>query len=174
MRLLNRVLSVFLFVLIMAVSLMGVVAGITPGTVAGWLREWAFGLDSLVAATRLFLVLIATLLILSTASLIGSALRVGRGDPAVRLPTVAGGEGTVSTSSISQRLQHNMGELAHVLRVTPRIRSRGQVVDVDLDVETTPDVDVPAKTDEIMRVTHETLETGMGLTHARRPMHRLV
>jgi hypothetical protein len=80
MRLLNRVLSVFLFMVLMVVSLMVVVAGITPGTVAGWLRDSAYGLDTLAGATRLFLVLFGTLLVLSAASLIGWALRPGRGD----------------------------------------------------------------------------------------------
>ncbi len=45
----------------------------------------------------------------------------------------------------------------------PAVKSKGGSVNIKLEVETAPDVDVPMKTDEIVEVTRDIIEQEMGL-----------
>jgi hypothetical protein len=82
---------------------------------------------------------------------------------AVRVRKVSGDEAKVTTDSISRRLQYNVDQLAEVVSVKPKITARGKGVHVRLNVETGPEIDVPAKTEEISRVAREVVEERMGL-----------
>ena len=45
----------------------------------------------------------------------------------------------------------------------PAVKSRGGAVDIRLEIETAPDIDIPMKTDEVVGVTREVIERDMGL-----------
>jgi hypothetical protein len=81
----------------------------------------------------------------------------------IRAQKLAGGEARITVDSIAQRLAYNIDQLPDVVKVTPRISGRGQGVDIDLLLETTPDIDVPMKTAEVMEVTREVIVERMGL-----------
>jgi preprotein translocase subunit SecG len=81
----------------------------------------------------------------------------------VRVQKVAGGEAHVAIESIEQRLAYNIDQLPDVIRVTPRITGRSRGLDVELLLETTPDIDVPMKTEEVLEVTREVIVERMGL-----------
>ncbi len=81
----------------------------------------------------------------------------------IRAQKLAGGEAFITTDSVEQRLAYNIDQLPDVIRVGPLVSSRARGVDVDLLVETTPEVDVPMKTEEIMQVTREVIAERMGL-----------
>lgn len=81
----------------------------------------------------------------------------------VRILQVSSGEAQMSTDSVALRLEHNIDQLAEVISAKPTITSRGSGVEVALDVETSPEVDVPSKTEEICQVAREVLEDRMGL-----------
>jgi hypothetical protein len=81
----------------------------------------------------------------------------------IRVQQVAGGEASISVDSIGQRLAYNIDQLPDVIKVSPRITSRTRGVDVELVLETSPDVDVPMKTEEVLQVTREVIEERMGL-----------
>ena len=72
-----------------------------------------------------------------------------------------GGKGSGSTelavTSISQRLRQDLEAVPQVRQVSPSISTNGRRVDVRLDVQTTADVDVPAKAVEIERLARESL-----------------
>ena len=70
----------------------------------------------------------------------------------------------VSVKSITQRLQTALGGVADVSRVKPKVISRGKKVDVTLDVQVHPAVDLPLKTDEITQVTREVIQERMGIS----------
>jgi hypothetical protein len=76
---------------------------------------------------------------------------------------VAGGEAHIAVESVAQRLAYNIDQLPDVVKVSPRITSRSKGVDVDLLLETSPDIDVPMKTEEVLQVTREVIEDQMGL-----------
>jgi hypothetical protein len=81
---------------------------------------------------------------------------------AVRVQKV-GDEAKVTTDSIARRLEYNVDQLAEVISVKPKITARGKGVHVRLNVETGPEIDVPAKTEEISKVAREVVEERMGL-----------
>lgn len=82
---------------------------------------------------------------------------------AVRIRTAEGGSAEIETNSIGQRLEWNLDQLAEVVSVVPTIKSRGGSVDILLEVETAPDIDVPMKTDEVVEATRDIVEQDMGL-----------
>jgi len=74
---------------------------------------------------------------------------------------IIGGTGSGSTElhvgSISQRLRQDLEDLPQVRQVSPSISTNGRRVDVRLEVQTTADVDVPAKAVEIERLAKASL-----------------
>ena len=69
----------------------------------------------------------------------------------------------MTTDSIARRLAYNIDQLAEVISVKPKVTARGKGVHVRLNVETGPEIDVPAKTEEISKVAKEVIEERMGL-----------
>lgn len=81
----------------------------------------------------------------------------------IRAQKLAGGEAHIAIDSIAQRLAYNIDQLSDVVKVSPYITSRGRGVDIDLLLETSPDIDVPMKTEEVLQVTREVVSERMGL-----------
>jgi hypothetical protein len=81
----------------------------------------------------------------------------------VRIRTVEGGSAELDTVSVERRLQWHLDQLADVITVVPAVRSRGGSVDIKLEIETAPDIDIPFKTDEVVDVTRDIVEQDMGL-----------
>ncbi|NJN82587.1 MAG: hypothetical protein HC802_10165 [Caldilineaceae bacterium] len=81
----------------------------------------------------------------------------------VRIRTAEGGSAELDIKSIGRRLEWHLEQLAEIISVVPAVKSRGGSVNIKLEVETAPDVDVPMKTDEIVEVTRDIIEQEMGL-----------
>jgi len=69
----------------------------------------------------------------------------------------------LSVASIGQSLEYFVNGLEGVIRVKPKIVSKGKAVDVILNVETRPDVNVLSKTNEICEVARDVVEGRLGL-----------
>jgi hypothetical protein len=100
--------------------------------------------------------------ILLFGTLLGAEILSGR-RRGVRIRTPEGGLAEIETNSIGQRLEWHLDQLAEVVSVVPSVKSRGGSVDILLEVETAPDIDVPMKTDEVVNVTRDIVEQDMGL-----------
>jgi len=81
----------------------------------------------------------------------------------IRVQKMAGGETNIAIESISQRVAYNIDQLPEVIKVTPRISGRSRGVNIDLQLETSPEIDVPMKTEEVLQVTKDVVEGRMGL-----------
>lgn len=81
----------------------------------------------------------------------------------VRVHTSEGGSVELDTQSIARRLVWHLDQLAEVITVVPSVKARGSGVDIQLEIETAPDIDVPMKTDEVVEVTRDIIEQDMGL-----------
>jgi hypothetical protein len=81
----------------------------------------------------------------------------------IRAQKMEGGEAHIAIDSIAQRLAYNIDKLPDVVKVSPHITERSRSVDVDLLLETSPDIDVPMKTEEVLQVTREVIADRMGL-----------
>jgi uncharacterized alkaline shock family protein YloU len=87
-----------------------------------------------------------------------------------RTITVRGRDGTeaeVSTSSVAQSLQRRISEVPDVSRVRATVRGVRTGVDVVLDLETTPEIDIPSKMDQVSQAARDLIEAKMGLHVAR-------
>jgi uncharacterized alkaline shock family protein YloU len=82
----------------------------------------------------------------------------------IRVQKVSGGEAELTTDSIASRLEYNIDQLADVIKVKPTISPGRKGVRVDLEVETSPEIEVPMKTEEVQQLTKDIVENRMGLT----------
>lgn len=124
-------------------------------TLIGW--QTANPTNFIVAQIAIVLVAVLVLLSLFVAE-IWTGRRRG-----VRIRTADGGTAELDTGSIGRRLEWHLDQLAEVITVVPNVRSRGGSVDIRLEIEAAPDVDVSMKTDEVVEVTRDIIEEDMGL-----------
>lgn len=89
----------------------------------------------------------------------------------VRIRTAEGGSAELETGSISRRLAWHLDQLAEIIAVVPAVKSRGGSVDIRLEIEAAPDVDIPMKTDEVVEVTRDIIEEEMGLRLGKLDVH---
>lgn len=82
---------------------------------------------------------------------------------AVKIHTEGGSHATITTESVSKRLAWHIDQLADVITVTPQVTASGRSVNVLVDLETRPEIDVPMKTDEVVGVVKEVVTERMGL-----------
>jgi len=163
MNIFNRVVVV-LEVLLLIILL--IIAAVVPNTV---LERLLYTMQQLQSALQvrwpmsyvLFLV-VAIVLILLLVLLLWLELRP-QGRKTVTVRTDSGTQAEVSTSSVEQSLQHRISEIADVLKVRPVVRGKRGGVDIVIDLETTPEIDIPTKMDEVSQVARELIESKMGL-----------
>ena len=89
----------------------------------------------------------------------------------VRIRTPEGKIAELDTMSVARRLQWSLDSLADVIAVAPLVRPRGNAVDIRLEIETAPDVDIPMKTDEVVEATRTIVEQDMGLRLGKLDVH---
>lgn len=175
MNLFNRIVAILLWLTLMGICL---VAAIVPLQVVDWLQgqlnaavAW---LHALQAESPAYLIVgqaafgIGALLIFGT--LIFFEVMTGR-RRGVRIRTAEGGSAELDTNSVARRLQWHLDQLAEVITVVPAVRSRGGSVDIRLEIETAPDIDIPMKTDEVVEVTRDIIEQDMGLRLGKLDVH---
>jgi hypothetical protein len=90
---------------------------------------------------------------------------------AVRVHTETGSQALVTTDSVARRLAWHIDQLADVISVTPRVTAHGRSVDVVLDLQTSPEIDVPMKTDEVVAVAREVIVERMGMQVGKIEVH---
>lgn len=81
----------------------------------------------------------------------------------IMVQQISGGHAELTVDSIISRLQYNLEQLPDVIHVWPRVRSARKGVRIDMAIETNPEVDVPAITEEIRQRTRDIMEQHMGL-----------
>jgi len=163
MNVFNRIVALLVLVLSIPVLAFMMVMVALPGPTISALQGFLTNLTNLTLTVRMVVIAVGAVLILVALGLIWMEVRPAPRQT-VRVRQVEGGQAAISIESIAQSLTHNVSELADVIRVNPKITSRGKSVDVTLDVETVPDVNVPAKTAEVVNVVRDLIEQRMGLT----------
>ena len=168
MNVFNRlVVLLLLLLIIVATALIVIVPQETFRLTAAtfdWLRQSSS--DYINSGDRLFFaggrVIVGGVIVISCLILIWLELRRPR-KRTIRTQKLSGGEAHITVDSIEQRLAYNIDQLPDVVKVSPRINGRSRGVDVDLILETSPDIDVPMKTEEVIEVTREIIVERMGL-----------
>jgi uncharacterized alkaline shock family protein YloU len=160
MNVFNRAVTVLLFVKLMIVV---PVLLILPAQIAGLAQQY---LDAISSGLNLFHRAVLVLVGIMVFIICGLVLYLEIRRPArkrVRLQSATGGEVELAVESIAQRLEYRVDQLADVVKVRPEVKPRRTSVDVVLNLETTPDIDVPTKTEEVYQVAREVVEERMGL-----------
>ncbi|MCX6032943.1 MAG: alkaline shock response membrane anchor protein AmaP [Chloroflexi bacterium] len=167
MNVFNRILTILLLLVLLA--LLVVFAAVPRESVTavqrGLENAGAFVTQAESAYYWLFIaarIVLGVLAVLLFGWLLWAELRPHR-PRAVRVHTEAGSQATVTTDSVGRRLAWHIDQLADVISVTPRVSARGKAVDVLLELETRPEIDVPMKTDEVVSVAREVITERMGL-----------
>lgn len=168
MNLLNRFTAILVIVLLWFVI---VVVAAAPGQSQVWAQQgldWAGqSLDSFSTQQPGWLYLLVRAGVIVAVTLLALALLWAevrrKSTPVVKVRTASGGEASVTADSIARRLAWHLDQLADVVSATPTIKTRGAAVDVKIDLETAPDVDVPMKTEEVIAVTRDVVQAQMGL-----------
>ena len=89
----------------------------------------------------------------------------------VRVQTARGSNAELDPDSISRYLEWRLDQLAEIITVVPIVRPKGEIVHIKLEIETSPDTDVPTKTDEVIAVAKTMLEKNMGLRLGKLDVH---
>ncbi|MBC7265354.1 MAG: hypothetical protein H5T64_13530 [Chloroflexi bacterium] len=159
MNLFNRIVVVLLLLLMMAFLVLTVVL---PDPVLTTIAQgvsqirgnfYVYYRSYLLGAVPLFFICLVLLYL--------EVRRTGR--DTVRITQVSGAQVEMTTSSIARSLDYEIGKLPDVLKVKPIVISKGKGVVVRLDLETTPDIHVPAKMQEVAQVAREAIEDKMGV-----------
>ena len=154
-------LTAFLLLLVLAIVPFETMAWLQTqiGQISQWAQAYQASNPLLFSLGRVALGAIAILIVIP---LMIAELPRKKKEPAVSMRTEHG-QVRVTADSIAKRLAWHLDQLADVISVTPEVQPKGDTVNIKLEVETAPEIDVPMKTEEIMLVTREIIEQDMGL-----------
>jgi hypothetical protein len=160
----NRVVVVLL---LLATIIVMTVVLVVPRPMIEIVQGWLWNLDAnLALVVQPFLLIVGVLLALLVdvicAVLIWLEIRRRR-PRAIKVRSISGGQAELTVDSVARRVEHNVSQLEGVISVEPNVLGKRRGVEVEIDLETSPEVNVPAKTEEVCQVTREVVEDKMGL-----------
>ena len=155
------VLTIGLFVPFESLAVIGGVASSTLHTMNRIRPEFLLSF-------RALLILCAILFDVLLIGLLAMEIR-GPARHTLRVAKVGGGEVSVTAESLAERIQYHVDQLADVIKVHVKVAPRGGGVDLDLNIQTGADVNVPEKAAQILEVTRQVVEDKMGLKLGRKP-----
>jgi hypothetical protein len=143
-----------------------IISAVVPNTVLERLLYTAevakASLESRWPLSYLLFLAVAVVLILLLVVVLWLELRP-RAKKAVAVRNVKGAKAEVGTASVEQSLQYRISEIADILKVRATVQGRRGGVGIQIDLETTPEIDVPAKTAEVTQAARDVVEGKMGL-----------
>lgn len=163
MNIFNRVFAILCLVALIAVVVLGL---LQPDATIQVLRGAIDGLDAF-AGTYYYAYVAAgiALLVLGVILLVLEVRRPRR--RTVKVRQASGGMVELTTESVARGLEYHLAQLPGVRQVRPHVSSSGKAVNVALDLELDPAVDVPAKSDEVLQLAREIVEMRLGLRLGR-------
>ncbi len=163
MKVFNRIASVLLILLLVAVL---IVSAVVPFTVLERLIYTLQRVQDILQARWpwSYLIFLAVDIVLVLLALVMLWLEVRpRAKKTLMVRTASGTQAEVSTASVQQALQQRVSQLGDVFKVRPTVTGKGGGVDVLLEVETPAGIDIPAKVDEVSQAARDVVESQMGL-----------
>lgn len=163
----NRVVVIILLLAIMVISAIFFIVPVPLlGVVIAFLEQLEQTLIGMAGPARVLRVggglLLAFVIWICCAALLWLEVRRPRAKT-IKVQKVSGGEAKLTTDSIADRLEYNIDQLADVIKVKSTISEGRKGVVVDLELETSPEIEVPMKTEEVQQLTQDIIENRMGL-----------
>lgn len=152
MNVLNRIIVSILLV-VLTVLLLAV--AVTPQGVAA-LIAFQLNLVQVDPISVQHLIIAVVCLVLCAIFVVLLRLQWARGRPR-SVPLTGPGSTHLATESVVERLRQDVIAVSQVRQVTPTVVGRGKVVDVELEVRTDSDVDVPTKASEVEQVARDSV-----------------
>jgi len=169
MNLFNRIIVVTLLILLLAATLLSL---FVPRTVLDILRRFMDQIEAAIPFYNIFSGIYwaylgggLSVILLCSLLLWLELRRPPRGT--VQMAHAEGRGMEVSVKTIAQRLQSELSRLADVSHVKVRVISRGRKVDVHLDVQVHPAVELQLKSEEITQLTRQVIEEQIGVKAGR-------
>lgn len=107
---------------------------------------------------------IVTMVVLIALLLFLLVLELRRGRrKSVRIRTEGPAKAVLGVDSIEQSLEYRIDELVGVRKVVPHVRSRGKDVEVAVDLDTSPSVNIPVLTDQVVNLCRDIVEGQLGV-----------
>jgi hypothetical protein len=161
MRIFNRIVVIVGILLLLFVALVLI---IRPLEAIDWLRMWLNYVEESIFDANFYYIYLGVLAGLIVILLILLWLEIRRPRrKTVLIKTQGGGTAELGTQSIAQSLEYRIDELAGVRDVETHIKSRGRDVEVGIDLDTSPSVNIPVLTDQVIDLTHEIIEGQLGV-----------
>ena len=137
---------------------------VRPLDATSYVRGWLTYFEQALGDLNFFYIYLGSLAGLELILLILLWLEIRkRRHKTVRIKTSGGGRAELGTQSVAQSLEYRIDELAGVRKVDTKIKSRGRDVEVTIDLDTSPSVNIPVLTDQIMDLAHEIVEKQLGV-----------
>ena len=160
MNVFNRIVMILA---ILVALLMTAVLIARPDMVVSVLRNGVDSFDRAIFDDQFVLVFSLTLGVMIIFLVLVLWLELRRPRPKlVRIRTKGGVSAQLGVQSILQSLQNRIDELPGVREVRPRVLSRGRDVDVFVDLDTGPSVNVPALTAQVEELCRDVVEGQLG------------
>ena len=118
-------------------------------------------------------IIVGVLLLILCAFLLALEVRRARAKT-IKVQKISGGEAEIAIDSIARRLEHHIEGVVDVLDVKPKITRKGKGVRVQLEVVTSPDIDVPMMTEEVCELARDIVEDRMGLKLSKKNLNSLI
>ncbi len=167
MNLFNRIVSALLFLVLLVVCVLIAVAPAQTALLMKTQGSAAFGLlESWYSYNPFYFLLLQIALAVVSILLFGGLFLLEvwpRESKGVMVKTESGTMASMETDSIARRLAWHLDQLAGVVSVDPRVQPRGKKIDLDVNIEAAPDVDIPSKTEEITNTVKDVVENRLGL-----------
>lgn len=173
MNVLNRILMSLLILAAFFVVTIGLVVPaesltIVRGIVDSTLRTWGRIRPEFIIPLRALLILCAIFVDVLFVALLIVEIR-GPAKHNIRIRKVGGGQVVVTTESIAERLHYQIDQIADVVGVKAQVKPRGGGVELDLQIQTGADVNVPEKAEQVLQVAKQVVEDKMGLVLSGKP-----
>jgi hypothetical protein len=167
---LNRaVIVIMCLVLIAALTALFVLPQIVLTAVGQWMLNWDRYIQPMDPWGRLGVgVALAVVIDIALAIVIILEIRRPR-SRFLRVQQVAGGMANISTDSVVELLQHRLEPLPGVIRVTPKIRAKGNRVTAWVDAGVARGTNVPQVANKLIKVIQLVLTEELGLQIAGQP-----
>lgn len=161
MNVFNRVL-VILLVLILAVAAIGLALRPLEAVALG--RGVLNSLEQGIFQDQFFLIFLGSNIAIVVLALIILWLEIrSPRRKTVRVKTKGAGNAQLGVESVAQSLAYRVDEIAGVREVQPHIVSHGKDLEVALDIHTSPTVNIPVVSDQIVKLCHDIVEEQLGL-----------
>ena len=161
MNIFNRIVMILLILLLLALVILIMILPVTVGDVAlGGVATF----QELIQSYQFFtiMLLFCGLLIIFLLLLLWLELRRPQ-IKTVRLNLAKDGDVQLGVQSVAQSLEYRIDELAGVRKVETQVLSHGRDVTVKLNLDTSPAVDVPALSEQVVELARRIVEEQLGL-----------